>query len=166
MPCEQPTLKTLWEFVFRSDILQVTFYSKKINTLFIKENLVSVFWSKDSSSFFFIKAGNFVLFKKTHSEKWTKKTPTNCRTVITTDQFRNLVSTARTDTCRGKKSQFKILNVLIVFVMFKTMYLFFLHFCIHNYGQILYLYNKWNFVCSKTRILRNSSIWQKRTYCI
>lgn len=55
--------------------------------------------------------------------------------------------------------------------MFKTMYLFFLHFCIHNYGQILYLYNKWNFVCSKTRILRNSSIWQnelivfRETFC-
>lgn len=54
-----------------------------------------------------------------------KKNPTNCRTVTTTNQFRNLVITARTDTCRGKKSQFKILNVLIVFVMFKICICFF-----------------------------------------
>lgn len=44
----------------------------------------------------------------------------------------------------GKKGQFKILNVLIVFVTFG-----FLHFSIPNYGQILYLYNKWNFVVFK-----------------
>ena len=33
--------------------------------------------------------------------------------------------------------------------MFETTYLFFLHFSIPNYGQILYLYNKWNFVVFK-----------------
>lgn len=67
------------------------------------------------------------MFKKhVQKKKVQKKTNHNCRTIITATQFRNPVITAKTDTCRGGKyGQFKILNVLIVFVTFKTTYLVF-----------------------------------------
>lgn len=88
-----------------------------------------------------------------------KKTPTdNCGTGITTAQLRNLVVTAKPDAWGGGEGQFNLLNVLIVFVMFKTLYLLFYTSVFLTTARFSTYITNGILWCSKTRILRNSSL--------